>query len=163
MCDSDSTQFLVLFGAVFGGAMIVTFNTRILGGRISYFQSVSILGYCVFPLFLIILLLKVLSLVGVNSMTAKLLGVVVAAVWGVFCTSASTQLLRPSLPSTFRRRRGSFLSIPSASSTFSLDSSCFTCDSPLISLLLRYSYAFQEKQKFKKFLLLKNRWCCLLF
>jgi hypothetical protein len=82
----DSTQFLVLAGAVFGGAVIVTFNTRILGGKISYFQSVSILGYCIFPLFIIIFSMKLLTLFGINSMIIRVAGVIIASFWGVFCT-----------------------------------------------------------------------------
>ena len=30
--------------------MIVTLNTKLLGGSISFFQSVCVLGYCIFPL-----------------------------------------------------------------------------------------------------------------
>lgn len=83
---SDSSQFLILAGNVFGGAVIVTFNTRILGGKISYFQSVSILGYCIFPLFLIIFMLKLTALFGMTSMLVRIVGVIVGSIWGVICT-----------------------------------------------------------------------------
>ncbi len=85
LCNQDSTQFLILSGAVFGGAVIVTFNTRILGGKISYFQSVSILGYCIFPLFIIIFFLKILTAAGLKSMLVKVVGILIASFWCVFC------------------------------------------------------------------------------
>ncbi len=45
-----------MFGSVFvlvwGGASIVTVNAQLLGGTISFFQSVCVVGYCLFPLVL---------------------------------------------------------------------------------------------------------------
>jgi len=38
------------FVIVWVGAAAVTLNTQLLGGQVSFFQSVCILGYCVFPL-----------------------------------------------------------------------------------------------------------------
>ena len=35
---------------VWAGAAIVTLNAQLLGGRISFFQSVCVLGYSIFPL-----------------------------------------------------------------------------------------------------------------
>lgn len=70
---------------MFFGAVIVTFNTRILGGKISYFQSVSILGYCIFPLFLIIFTLKLMKLFGMTSMAVRIIGIIIGSIWGVIC------------------------------------------------------------------------------
>jgi hypothetical protein len=72
--------------AAFGGAVIVTFNTRTLGGRISFFQSVAILGYCIFPLFIAGVLLKVLQMIGFQHIVMKVAVMVAGAFWGVFCT-----------------------------------------------------------------------------
>lgn len=82
----------MLFGVVFGGAIIVTFNTRILGGKISLFQSVSILGYCIFPLFFAMVILKMLSLMGFNHILIKIFAMLVGALWGVLGTSFVMQL-----------------------------------------------------------------------
>jgi hypothetical protein len=47
-------QAALVFGSVFVivwcGAAVVTVNALLLGGRISFFQSVCVLGYCLFPL-----------------------------------------------------------------------------------------------------------------
>ncbi len=48
--DSASLVFAAVFAIVWCGAAAVTLNAQLLGGTISFFQSVCILGYCVFPL-----------------------------------------------------------------------------------------------------------------
>jgi len=48
--DSGSLVFAAVFVIVWVGAAAVTLNTQLLGGQVSFFQSVCILGYCVFPL-----------------------------------------------------------------------------------------------------------------
>ncbi|EGR30118.1 Yip1 domain member 6 protein [Ichthyophthirius multifiliis] len=42
--------FVTIFVVIWIGAGFVTLNTKLLGGKISFFQSVCILGYCVFPI-----------------------------------------------------------------------------------------------------------------
>merc|ERR1711920_54492 len=41
------TQFFILFWV---GSAVITLNTKLLGGSISFFQSVCVLGYCIAPL-----------------------------------------------------------------------------------------------------------------
>lgn len=48
--SSASLVFAAVFVIVWCGAAMVTLNAQLLGGSISFFQSVCILGYCVFPL-----------------------------------------------------------------------------------------------------------------
>lgn len=48
--DSASLVFATVFVIVWLGAAVVTVNAQLLGGTISFFQSLCILGYCVFPL-----------------------------------------------------------------------------------------------------------------
>jgi hypothetical protein len=48
--DSTSLVFAAVFVIVWCGAAAVTVNAQLLGGKISFFQSICILGYCVFPL-----------------------------------------------------------------------------------------------------------------
>jgi hypothetical protein len=107
----DATQFLVLFGVVFGGAIVVTFNTRILGGKISLFQSVSILGYCIFPLFFAMVILKILSLVGYNHILIKIFAMLTGALWGVLGKSIFIKLLLSLLQVTSMTLKNQLLSI----------------------------------------------------
>ncbi|XP_009419402.2 protein YIP4b-like [Musa acuminata AAA Group] len=45
-----SQVFAVAFAVLAAGAVILTLNVLLLGGRIIFFQSLSLLGYCLFPL-----------------------------------------------------------------------------------------------------------------
>lgn len=43
--------FTGVFVIVWVGSIVVTLNSRLLGGKVSLFQSLCVLGYCLFPLF----------------------------------------------------------------------------------------------------------------
>jgi len=47
-----SNMALQLFVLIWIGSATVTLNAQLLGGKISFFQCVCVLGYCVFPLLL---------------------------------------------------------------------------------------------------------------
>ena len=48
--NDGGPQFAEVFVIYWVGAAVVTLNTKLLGGSISFFQSVCVLGYCVLPL-----------------------------------------------------------------------------------------------------------------
>ncbi|EGR28222.1 hypothetical protein IMG5_181510 [Ichthyophthirius multifiliis] len=48
--EQAETVFAIIFVVIWIGAGIVTLNAKLLGGKISFFQSVCVLGYCVFPI-----------------------------------------------------------------------------------------------------------------
>eukprot|EP00947_MAST-08B_sp_MAST-8B-sp1_P003647 g3647.t1 len=48
--DQGATVFAAVFFIVWCGAGVVTLNAQLLGGKVSFFQSVCVLGYCIFPL-----------------------------------------------------------------------------------------------------------------
>jgi len=50
--DQKSLVFSSVFVIIWVGAAVVTANAQLLGGTISFFQSVCVLGYCVCPLVL---------------------------------------------------------------------------------------------------------------
>mmetsp|Transcript_41637 Transcript_41637/g.36832 ORF Transcript_41637/g.36832 Transcript_41637/m.36832 type:complete len:204 (+) Transcript_41637:149-760(+) len=79
--DEDSALvFTAVFVIVWVGAAIVTVNAALLGGKISFFQSVCVLGYCLFPLNIVSLLV---SLIGTNHKTMKLVIIIFGAIWSV--------------------------------------------------------------------------------
>mmetsp|Transcript_11179 Transcript_11179/g.24840 ORF Transcript_11179/g.24840 Transcript_11179/m.24840 type:complete len:196 (+) Transcript_11179:254-841(+) len=78
--DSASLVFAAVFVIVWFGAAAVTMNAQLLGGTISFFQSVCILGYCVFPLVLSALACLVMSFIYKNILI-KLAFVVVGFIW----------------------------------------------------------------------------------
>ena len=71
-----SLVFASVFVIVWAGAAVVTVNAQLLGGQISFFQSVCVLGYCIFPLVLASLLATAWS----NSVWRTIL-VLTALVW----------------------------------------------------------------------------------
>jgi len=51
-----------IFVIVWIGAAVVTINSLLLGGKISFFQSVCVLGYCIFPLVIAAIVCSAVSL-----------------------------------------------------------------------------------------------------
>jgi len=85
-------EFAEVFVIVWVGAMIVTLNTKLLGGNISFFQSVCVLGYCLLPLVVSLLVCRIILLMPVNTflLVLRLLVVLAGFVWSTF---ASMQFL----------------------------------------------------------------------
>uniref|UniRef100_A0A4W6ESU4 Protein YIPF n=1 Tax=Lates calcarifer TaxID=8187 RepID=A0A4W6ESU4_LATCA len=48
--DQGGPQFAEVFVIVWFGSIIITLNSKLLGGTISFFQSLCVLGYCIMPL-----------------------------------------------------------------------------------------------------------------
>jgi len=51
--DQAVAIFTGVFVIVWIGAAVVTLNAKVLGGAVSFFQSVCVIGYCLFPLVLV--------------------------------------------------------------------------------------------------------------
>lgn len=78
-----SLVFAAVFCAIWFGSAVVTVNAQLLGGTISFFQSVCVLGYCVFPMTLaavVVDLFKMLNL-GAFSTLVELAVLFVAFLW----------------------------------------------------------------------------------
>ncbi|TNY17019.1 Yip1 domain-containing protein [Rhodotorula diobovata] len=48
--DQSLPIFTGVFVIVWAGSVVVTLNAKLLGGKVSFFQSLCVLGYCIFPL-----------------------------------------------------------------------------------------------------------------
>jgi hypothetical protein len=83
---------MAVLNALFMGAGMVNFNIRSLGGNISYFQSVSILGYSMFPLLFTTVVLKILSLFKIKYMAVIMIAEFAATLWATFCKDSPIQL-----------------------------------------------------------------------
>ncbi|KAF9988418.1 hypothetical protein BGZ65_004730 [Modicella reniformis] len=59
--DQKITVFTWIFIIVWMGSAVVTVNAKLLGGRVSFFQSVCVIGYCLFPLVLVSVISIVVS------------------------------------------------------------------------------------------------------
>ncbi|CAO1946709.1 unnamed protein product [Urochloa humidicola] len=71
-----SEVFAVAFAVLAAGAIILTLNVLLLGGHIIFFQSLSLLGYCLFPLDVgaLVCLLK-------NNVILKIVVVTITLAW----------------------------------------------------------------------------------
>jgi hypothetical protein len=76
--DQSSFVFAAIFFLVWFGACVVTLNAQLLGAQLSFFQSCSVLGYCIFPLCLALFITELES-----SLLVRLLVVGAALVWSV--------------------------------------------------------------------------------
>lgn len=75
-----SLVFASVFVVVWAGAAVVTFNAKLLGGNISFFQSVCVLGYCVCPLVIAAVLCFLWSS-GTGSSIWKAVNVILGTLW----------------------------------------------------------------------------------
>lgn len=89
-------SFGVLFLVMWGGAFVVTINTKLLGGHISFFQCVCVLGYCVFPIVLAAVAIYALKIVSVHALLIKIIVSGIALLWSTFSNCPLMQVLFPS-------------------------------------------------------------------
>ena len=62
--NDGGPEFAEVFVIVWIGAMVVTLNSKLLGGQISFFQSVCVLGYCLTPLAIALLACRIILIFG---------------------------------------------------------------------------------------------------
>ena len=90
--DQAGKAFALVFILVWAGSGVVTLNALLLKGNISFFQSVCVLGYCIFPLVLAALLC---AIIGDGLPILKLLFVLPGFVWS---TGASVGFMSDVVP-----------------------------------------------------------------
>ncbi|KAG7255727.1 hypothetical protein CRUP_011756 [Coryphaenoides rupestris] len=90
-------QFAEVFVVVWLGALVITLNSTLLGGTISFFQSLCVLGYCVLPLTVAMAVCRLVLLGGSGTASFVLRLVLVSVSFG-WSTFASTAFLADSQP-----------------------------------------------------------------
>ncbi|KYB27993.1 protein YIPF6 [Tribolium castaneum] len=60
--NDGGPEFAAVFVIVWVGSMVVTLNSKLLGGNISFFQSICVLGYCLLPTTIALIVCKVILL-----------------------------------------------------------------------------------------------------
>lgn len=96
--DQGATVFCAVFGIVWAGAAVVTLNAQLLEGKISFFQSVCVLGYCVFPLCISALLCQLAQVLLAGGLVDMLLRAVFVLAGGAWATRASSAFLTDVVP-----------------------------------------------------------------
>lgn len=100
--DGGGPEFAEVFVIIWFGAVTITLNSKLLGGNISFFQSLCVLGYCILPLNIAMLICRLLLLAGqgpINFMI-RLFVVLLMFAWSVV---ASTAFLADSQPPKDRK------------------------------------------------------------
>ncbi|KAK0052921.1 protein YIPF6 [Biomphalaria pfeifferi] len=96
--NDGGPQFAEVFVIYWLGASIVTLNIKLLGGNISFFQSICVLGYCVCPLAVALIACRIILAISTEStvlFVIRFLCVVLGFGWSTF---ASTAFLHESQP-----------------------------------------------------------------
>ncbi|XP_039993093.1 protein YIPF6 [Xiphias gladius] len=95
--DQGGPQFAEVFVIVWFGSIIITLNSKLLGGTISFFQSLCVLGYCIMPLTVAMAVCRIVLIGGSGKVSFAVRLVVVTASFG-WSTFASTAFLADSQP-----------------------------------------------------------------
>ncbi|KAK2192996.1 hypothetical protein NP493_19g13056 [Ridgeia piscesae] len=96
--NDGGPQFAQVFVIYWVGAAIVTLNIKLLGGSISFFQSICVLGYCVLPLILALIVCRVILVADTQTtflFIIRCIAVLAGFGWAIF---ASTAFLTESQP-----------------------------------------------------------------
>lgn len=89
--EQAATVFCTVFGIVWVGAAVVTLNAQLLEGKLSFFQSVCVLGYCVSPLCISAILCQLAQLLmggGILDLVLRSVFVLVGGGWAARASSA---------------------------------------------------------------------------
>lgn len=84
-----SLVFAAVFCAVWVGSAVITINAQLLGGTISFFQSVCVLGYCVFPMTMAAVVVDLLKMLPLGAL-ATIIDLIVLAIAFLWATRASS-------------------------------------------------------------------------
>jgi len=88
--ESQETQKTIVFTGVFVivwcGSGIVTLNSSLLGGKLSFFQSICVLGYCILPLTLAAVFIRIMKAAAMAPVGLSALYVVLALGWSIFAS-----------------------------------------------------------------------------
>uniref|UniRef100_A0A8C7Q420 Protein YIPF n=1 Tax=Oncorhynchus mykiss TaxID=8022 RepID=A0A8C7Q420_ONCMY len=96
--EDGGPQFAEVFVIIWFGSVIITLNSKLLGGTISFFQSLCVLGYCIMPLTVAMVVCR-LVLLGGSGMVSFIVRLIVVTASFSWSTFASTAFLADSQPS----------------------------------------------------------------
>jgi hypothetical protein len=95
--NDGGPEFAEVFVIVWIGSMIVTLNSKLLGGNISFFQSVCVLGYCLLPTTIALIVCRIILLMK-QSLLLFVIRFIVTMVGFGWATFASMVFLGDSQP-----------------------------------------------------------------
>ncbi|XP_015523657.2 protein YIPF6 [Neodiprion lecontei] len=95
--NDGGPEFAEVFVIVWIGSMIVTLNSKLLGGNISFFQSVCVLGYCLLPTTVALIICRIILLVE-QTLGWFILRFIITIIGFLWATYASMAFLGDSQP-----------------------------------------------------------------
>jgi len=95
--NDGGPEFAEVFVIVWIGSMIVTLNSKLLGGNISFFQSVCVLGYCLLPTTIALIVCRIILLMEQSTLLFVIRFIVTMVGFG-WATFASMVFLGDSQP-----------------------------------------------------------------
>ncbi|XP_025989823.1 protein YIPF6 [Solenopsis invicta] len=95
--NDGGPEFAEVFVIVWIGSMVVTLNSKLLGGNISFFQSVCVLGYCLLPTAIALILCRIILIMQQSTLLFTL-RFVISMIGFLWATYASMAFLGDSQP-----------------------------------------------------------------
>ncbi|XP_020279092.1 protein YIPF6 isoform X2 [Pseudomyrmex gracilis] len=95
--NDGGPEFAEVFVIVWIGSMIVTLNSKLLGGNISFFQSVCVLGYCLLPNAIALIICRIILIANQTNLLT-ILRSVISTIGFFWATYASMAFLGNSQP-----------------------------------------------------------------
>ncbi|KAJ8673947.1 hypothetical protein QAD02_005209 [Eretmocerus hayati] len=90
-------EFAEVFVIVWIGSMVVTLNSKLLGGNISFFQSVCVLGYCLLPTAIALIVCRIILILDQTAFLF-MLRFIITVIGFSWATYASMAFLGDSQP-----------------------------------------------------------------
>ncbi|XP_076231865.1 protein YIPF6 [Calliopsis andreniformis] len=95
--NDGGPEFAEVFVIVWIGSMVVTLNSKLLGGNISFFQSICVLGYCLLPTAIALILCRIILIVEQTTFLFSL-RFIISMIGFIWATYASMAFLGDSQP-----------------------------------------------------------------
>ncbi|XP_071868140.1 protein YIPF6 [Bombus fervidus] len=95
--NDGGPEFAEVFVIVWIGSMVVTLNSKLLGGNISFFQSICVLGYCLLPTAIALILCRIILMAEQTTFLFSL-RFVITMIGFIWATYASMAFLGDSQP-----------------------------------------------------------------
>ncbi|XP_018650948.1 yip1-related [Schistosoma mansoni] len=91
-------EFAQVFVIFWLGSAVVTLNSKLLGGAVSFLQTVCVLGYCILPLVIGLVICRLLLLASSNSVFVFIIRLFIVISGLVYSSYASFIFVHPTLP-----------------------------------------------------------------
>ncbi|KAG7203780.1 hypothetical protein KM043_013801 [Ampulex compressa] len=88
--NDGGPEFAEVFVIVWIGSMVVTLNSKLLGGNISFFQSVCVLGYCLLPTCIALIICRIILMVEQTGylFALRFIVTVIGFIWATYASMA---------------------------------------------------------------------------